>query len=90
MTIFLFGQALPILQQTSGHVTGQSNKVAQSGLSESHGKYGPEREKTCLLGFANNMGADQPAHLRSLINAFIIRFLESIICKLATGEISTF
>ena len=47
MTIFLLGQALPILQQTSGHVTGQSNKVAQSGLSESHGKYGPEREKTC-------------------------------------------
>ena len=49
---------------------------------------GPRREKTCLWGFANNTGADQPAHPRSLISAFVIRFLESSICKLATGEIS--
>ena len=49
---------------------------------------GPRREKTCLRGFANNTVADQPAHPRSLISAFVIRFLESIICKLATGEIS--
>ena len=40
---------------------------------------GPRREKTCLRGFANNTGADQPAHPRSLISAFVIRFLESII-----------
>ena len=52
--------------------------------------YGPHPEKTCLLGFANNTGADQPAHLRSLISAFVIRFLESFICKLAKGEISIF
>ena len=49
---------------------------------------GPRREKTCLLGFANNTGAEQPAHPRSLISAFVIRFLESNICKLATGKIS--
>ena len=30
-------------------------------------------------GFADNTGTDQPAHLRSLISAFVIRFLESII-----------
>ena len=41
-------------------------------------------------GVANNTGADQPAHTRSLISAFVIRVLESIICKLATGEISVF
>ena len=52
--------------------------------------YGPQREKTCIWGFANNKGADQPAHLRSLISAFVIRFLESIICKLATDDISFF
>ena len=40
--------------------------------------------------FANNTGADQPAHPRSLISAFVIRFLKSIICKLATGEMSIF
>ena len=52
--------------------------------------YGPRREKTCLPGFANNIGADQPAHLRSLISGFVIRFLESNVCKLASGEISIF
>ena len=35
-------------------------------------------------------GADQPAHPRSLINAFVIHDLESIISKLATGETSIF
>ena len=39
----------------------------------------PELEKTCLRGFANNKGADQPAHPRSLISDFVIRFLENII-----------
>ena len=52
--------------------------------------YGPQHEKTCLRGFANNTGSDQPAHPRSLISAFVIHFLEIIICKLATGEISIF
>ena len=51
---------------------------------------GPRRKKTCLRGFANNTGADQPAHPRSLISAFVIHVLESIICKLDTGEISIF
>ena len=48
------------------------------------------RKKTCLRWFANNTGADQPAHPRSLINAFVIRFLESIISRLAISEISNF
>ena len=30
-------------------------------------------------GFANNKGADQPAHLGSLISTFVIRLLESTI-----------
>ena len=40
--------------------------------------------------FANNKCADQPAHPRSLISAFVIRILENIIAKLTTGEISIF
>ena len=48
------------------------------------------REKTCLRGFANNKGADQPAHPHSLISAVVILFLESIISRLATSEISIF
>ena len=51
---------------------------------------GPQREKTCLRGVANNTGADQPAHPRSLISAFVFPFLESSICKLDTNEISVF
>ena len=41
-------------------------------------------------GFANNKGADQPAHPRSLISTFAIRLLENIISRIATGEISIF
>ena len=41
-------------------------------------------------GFVNNKGADQPAHPRSLISALFIRFLESIISRLATSKISIF
>ena len=37
-----------------------------------------------------NTGADQPAHPRSPVSAFVIRFLESIISKLATGGILIF
>ena len=39
-------------------------------------------------GFANNKGADQPAHTRRLISAFVIRLLVSIISKLASSEIA--
>ena len=46
--------------------------------------YGPLRKKTCLRRFANNTGADQ------LISAFVVPFLERLICKLATGKISFF
>ena len=51
---------------------------------------GPRRKKNCLRGFANNKGADQPAHSLSLISAFVIRLLEIIISRLATSEISIF
>ena len=34
---------------------------------------GPRRENTCLQWFSNNKGADQPAQIRSLISAFVIR-----------------
>ena len=40
--------------------------------------------------FANNKDADQPAHPRSLISAFVTRLLERIISTLAMREISIF
>ena len=51
---------------------------------------GLDARKTCLGGSGNNKSADQPTHPPSLISAFVIRFLESIISKLATGDISIF
>ena len=31
----------------------------------------PGHAKTCLMSYVNNKGADQPAHPRSLISAFV-------------------
>ena len=41
-------------------------------------------------GFVNNTDADQPTHPSRLISTFVIRFLESIISKLATSGIPIF
>ena len=49
---------------------------------------GPRREKTYLWEFANNTGTNQPVHPQILISAFVIHFLESIMCKLPTGKAS--
>ena len=42
----------------------------------------------CLMPYANNKGADQPAHPRSLISTFVVRCLNSIICILAISKVS--
>ena len=46
--------------------------------------------KPIFREFANNKGADQPAHPRSLVSAFVIHKLESIIYILARSELSIF
>ena len=50
--------------------------------------YEPGHEKMCLMSYANNKGADQPAHPRSLISAFSVRCLDSIISLDSMAEIS--
>ena len=42
-----------------------------------------------VMQYANNKGADQPAHPRSLIGAFVDRFLDSIIPLVSISEISS-
>ena len=42
----------------------------------------------CLMSYANNKGTDQPAHPHSLINAFVVRCLDSIVPILAKFKIS--
>ena len=52
-------------------------------------QYISRREKHILV-HANNKGADQPAHLRSMISGLVLRSLEMIIDKFATCNISIF
>ena len=40
------------------------------------------------MPYVTNKGADQPAHLRCLISAFVVRCLDSMISKLAKPKIS--
>ena len=42
----------------------------------------------CLIPNANNKGADQPAHPRSLISTFVVHCLDSMICILALSKVS--
>ena len=41
------------------------------------------------MPYANNKGADQPAHPHSLINTFVVRCLDSIIPLVSISEISS-
>ena len=49
----------------------------------------PGHQKTCLMSYANNKGADQPAHPRSLISAFIVRCLDSVMSLVSVTKISS-
>ena len=51
-------------------------------------KNGPCHAKICLMSYANNKGAYQPAHLRSLIGTFVVRCLDSTRPLVVIFEIS--
>ena len=51
--------------------------------------YEPGHEKMCLMSYANNKGVDQPAHPRSLISAFIVRCLDSVMSLVSVTKISS-
>ena len=53
-------------------------------------KYEPGHEKMCLMPYANNKGADQPAHPRSLISAFVVRCQDRMIPVVYISDISRF
>ena len=40
----------------------------------------------CLMAYVNNKGADQPAHLHSLVSTFVVRYLDSMIGILAIAS----
>ena len=41
------------------------------------------------MSYANNLGADQPAHPRSLISAFVVRCLDSLMSLVSVTKISS-
>ena len=41
------------------------------------------------MSYANNKGADQPVHLRSLISAFVVRCLDSVMSLVSGAKISS-
>ena len=41
------------------------------------------------MSYANNKGADQSAHLRSLISAFVVRCLDSVMSLVSVTKISS-
>ena len=51
--------------------------------------YEPGQEKIYLMSYANNKGADQPAHPRRLINAFVARCLDSVMSLASVTKISS-
>ena len=51
---------------------------------------GLNRIKPVFGGFANNKDEDRHAHLPSLISAFVIHLIQSIIARLAKSKISIF
>ena len=52
--------------------------------------YEPGHEKMCLMPYANKKGADQPAHPRSLISTFVVRYQDRMIPLVYISEISRF
>ena len=41
------------------------------------------------MSYANNKGADQPAHLRSLISTFVVHCLDSVMSLVSVTKISS-
>ena len=52
--------------------------------------YGPGHAKMSLMPYANNKGADQPAHPRSLISIFVVLCLDSMIFILPVFNVLRF
>ena len=41
------------------------------------------------MSYANNKGADQPAHPRSLISAFVVRCLDTVMSLVSVTKLSS-
>ena len=51
--------------------------------------YMSQAMRKCVMPYANNKDADQPAHPRSLISVFVVRCLDSRISLVSMSKISS-
>ena len=70
--------------------TGSQIQALAKNFEKTKSRNEPGHGKTCLMPYANNKSADQPAHSRSLISTFVVRCLDSIISLVSRSEISRF
>ena len=49
----------------------------------------PGHKITCFMPYANNKGADQPAHPRSLISVFVVFCLDTVMSLVSVTKISS-
>ena len=81
-------------QEQSGAVWSASTLFAQNCLSRNLGSLSwytvqwAMSWENLFMSYVNNKGADQPGHLRSLISAFVVRCLDSIIPVPAKSKLS--
>ena len=61
--------------------------VSSGGKNQCLKLFGPGHSKMCLMPYANNKGADQPAHPCRLICTFVVRCLDSMICGERGGSV---
>ena len=60
-----------------------------NGFGQERNKCEPDHEKTVLMSYANNKGADQPAHPRSLISTFVVCCLDGVMSLVSVTKISS-
>ena len=66
----------------------ENSLLQQDGEQKLEKKHMSRAMRKCVVSYANNKGADQPALPRSLISAFVVRCLDSIISLDSIAEIS--
>ena len=73
------------------HMQPHKVKFKSVQINMKHVSYmGLDTGKSVSGGLRTKKSADQPAHPCSLSRTFVIRLLESVICRLARSEISIF
>ena len=45
--------------------------------------------RKCVMSYTDNKGADLPAHPRSLISAFVVPYLDSVMCLVSVTKVSS-